>query len=189
MCIGLCLYLLHAGDRQSILMKMESFMQIRKAKKEDIEEIMEIFSGARIFMAATGNPHQWGEQAWPPRDLILQDIKEEKSYLCFDEDGKVLGSFFYDFGIDVEPDYEQIEEGSWERDIAYGVVHRIAVRNQTKGVGTFCLNWAYKQCKLLRIDTHEDNKVMQNLLNKLGFVAKGKVYVGPKKEERIAFEK
>lgn len=164
-------------------------MKIIKAKKENIEEIMDIFAKARNFMAATGNPHQWGSRAWPPKKLILQDIEAGKSYLCLSKEREILATFFYDFGLNAEADYNYIEEGDWERDISYGVIHRIAVKEQTKGVGTFCLDWAYEQCKRLRIDTHSDNLVMQKLLNKLGFTAMGKVFVGLDKAERIAFEK
>ena len=58
-----------------------------------------------------------------------------------------------------------------------------------KGVGAFCLNWAFGQCGHLRIDTHGDNAVMQNLVRKLGFVHCGTIYVEEDDDPRLAFEK
>lgn len=58
-----------------------------------------------------------------------------------------------------------------------------------KGIGTLCLTWAYQQCGHLRIDTHPDNHVMQNLLRKNGFVHCGTVYVVEDTYPRLAFEK
>ena len=46
-----------------------------------------------------------------------------------------------------------------------------------KGVGKFCIDWAYAQCGHLRMDTHGDNTVMQNLLKKCGFAHCGTIYV------------
>lgn len=50
----------------------------------------------------------------------------------------------------------------------YGVVHRLAGDGSEKGIGAFCIDWAFSKCGNLRIDTHGDNIVMQNLLKKLG---------------------
>ena len=47
----------------------------------------------------------------------------------------------------------------------------------------------YQQCGHLRIDTHPDNHVMQNLLRKNGFVHCGTVYVVEDTYPRLAFEK
>lgn len=70
-----------------------------------------------------------------------------------------------------------------------GVVHRIAADGSEKGIGAFCINWAFDQCGHLRIDTHGDNKVMQRLLTKLGFVHCGTIYVEEDDYPRLAFEK
>ena len=50
-----------------------------------------------------------------------------------------------------------------------GVVHRVTGDGSEKGIGAFCINWAFEKCGNLRIDTHGDNIVMQNLLKKLRF--------------------
>ena len=128
---------------------------------------MEIYSFARQFMASHGNPNQWGPTNWPPKDLIIRDIQTGHSYVCVDNDNRIIGTFYYIYGKDIEPTYRRIEDGNWIDDGPYGVVHRVAGDGSQKGIGTFCLNWAYDQCGHMRIDTHGDNQVMQKLLKKL----------------------
>lgn len=163
-------------------------MKIRKTELFEVDILMNIYEYARKFMAENGNPHQWGETKWPPKHVLINDIENGRSFVCVNDNNEILGTFCYMYGINAEPTYNNIENGKWSKDIEYGVVHRIA-SNGTKGVGTFCLNWAYEQCKYLRIDTHPDNKVMQNLLKKLGFKQCGEVHVVEDDNIRLAFEK
>ena len=163
-------------------------MEIRHSEERDLPQIMEIYAFARSFMAAHGNPNQWGPTNWPPEPLIRQDIREKNSYVC-EEDGKIAGTFFYRYGTDIEPTYRLIHEGAWIGDDTYGVVHRIAVNGTVKGTGSFCLSWAFSRCGHLRIDTHGDNTVMQGLLEKLGFVRCGIIYVEEDSYPRLAYEK
>lgn len=162
-------------------------MEIRLANTEDLDEIMEIYKIARQFMKDHGNERQWGIRQWPPRDLIEKDIAERKSYVCTQED-EIVGVFYYDYGKDVEPTYLNIE-GEWKDPSPYGVVHRIASKQNVKGVGTFCISYAFDKCRHLRIDTHADNYVMQNLLKKLGFTYCGIIYVYEDHDPRYAYEK
>ena len=163
-------------------------MHIRKSTEGDVARIMEIYARARAFMAATGNPNQWGPTNWPPEELIHNDIACGKGYVC-EHDGRVVGVFFFDQGSDVEPTYAEIDDGAWLVDGPYGVVHRIASDGTVPGTGQFCLEWAFAQCGHLRIDTHADNVVMQNLLHKLGFAHCGTIYVYEDRFPRLAFEK
>ncbi len=161
-------------------------MEIRKAMPGDLDEIMEIYAGARDFMAQTGNPHQWGDRGWPPKWLIEQDIKAEKCYVC--QDGESLAAvFFYDYGEHIDPSYAVID-GGWLQDSPYGVVHRIAAR-KGRGAGKLCIQWAFNRCGHLRIDTHEDNLVMQTVLKRLGFVYCGVIYIEDNHAPRLAYEK
>ena len=164
-------------------------MEIRHSREADFERIMEIYARARSFMAAHGNPNQWGPTNWPPEELIQSDIRSGNSYVCVGDGGRVVGTFYFVQGPDIEPTYREIEEGAWKDDSPYGVVHRIAADGSEKGVGAFCLDWAFRQCGHLRIDTHGDNRVMQNLLTKLGFVHCGTIYVREDRDPRLAFEK
>ena len=164
-------------------------MKIRESEERDFDRIMEIYSYARNYMSEHGNPHQWGETNWPPEELIHSDIAKGGSYVCVNEKGTVIGTFFYVQGRDIEPTYRVIEDGNWLDDGPYGVVHRIAADGSEKGIGSFCINWAYQQCGHLRIDTHGDNIVMQKLLKKLGFTHCGTIYVEEDDYPRMAFEK
>jgi len=164
-------------------------MKIRKSTEYDIDRIMEIYGFARQFMAEHGNPDQWGPTNWPPEDLIRKDIRGGNSYVCLNDQGRVIGTFFFICGKDIEPTYREITDGTWRDDSPYGVIHRIAGDGSEKGIGAFCIQWAYGQCGHLRIDTHGDNVVMQNLLRKLGFVHCGTIFVEEDDHPRLAFEK
>lgn len=162
-------------------------MEIRKSTEADFERIMEIYRYARKFMADHGNPRQWGNSNWPPEDLIHSDISQEKGYVCTHE-GRVVGTFFFDYGKEIEPTYRTIEDGKWLDESAYGVVHRLAGDGSVKGIGRLCLEWAYRQCSHLRVDTHGDNLVMQSLLSQLGFQYCGIIYVTVDNDPRLAYE-
>ena len=164
-------------------------MEIRKSTLNDLDRIMQIYAFARRFMAAHGNPNQWGPTHWPPEALIRRDIAEGNSYVCVNDAGKVVGTFFFISGADIEPTYRNIADGAWLDDSPYGVVHRIASDGSERGIGAHCLNWAYDRCGHMRIDTHGDNAVMQNLLKKLGFVHCGTIFVHEDNDPRLAFEK
>ena len=163
-------------------------MIIRHSEERDFERMMEIYAYARQFMADHGNPFQWGPTNWPPADLLKQDIASGKSYVC-EHEGRVIATFYFEQGKDIDPTYLKIEEGSWADDSSYGVVHRLASDGSVKGTGAFCLDWAFSQCGHMRVDTHGDNTVMQNLLTKLGFERRGTIYVVEDPYPRFAYEK
>ncbi len=163
-------------------------IEIRNTQPEDLPEVMKVYEYARTFMAEHGNPNQWGRTNWPPEDLIREDIREGSSYVCT-QDGEIVGTFFYIKGEDVEPIYQKIEDGSWLDGSPYGVIHRIASNGKAKGVSHAVLEWAWKQCPHIRIDTHGDNIVMQNMLRKEGFSYRGTVYVHEDNDPRMAYER
>ena len=164
-------------------------MRIRKSTEQDVERMMEIYAFAREQMAKNGNPNQWGPTNWPPEELIRHDIEEGNSYICENDSGEIIGTFYYIYGKDIEPTYREITDGACLDDSTYGVVHRIAADGSEKGIGAFCINWVFDQCGHIRIDTHGDNKAMQRLMTKLGFVHCGTIYVEEDNYPRLAFEK
>ena len=164
-------------------------MRIRKSTEQDVPRMMEIYDYARRFMAEHGNPNQWGPNRWPPESLIHDDIRSGHSYVCLNDEGTVIGTFYFNAGRDIEPTYRQITDGAWLDDGPYGVIHRIAGDGSERGIGAFCINWAYEQCGHLRIDTHGDNTVMQRLVTKLGFVRCGTIFVQQDNFPRFAYEK
>lgn len=164
-------------------------MQIRKSTEQDIPRMVEIYARARKFMADNGNPNQWGPTNWPPEALLHSDIAEGKSYVCINDSGAVIGTFYFDSGYDIEPTYRVIHEGGWRDDEPFGVVHRLAADGSERGIGKFCLEWAFEQCGHVRVDTHTDNKVVQSLLEKLGYERRGIIYVVEDNYPRFAYEK
>lgn len=165
-------------------------MYIRHALLSDLPRMLEIYAYARGFMARTGNPLQWGPTNWPPEALLREDIVQGRSYVCVDEARQelIVGTFCYLYGEDIDATYRVIEAGAWRKGCAYGVVHRIAAMN-AKGVGPFCLDWAYEQSGYLRVDTHPDNQVMQHVLRKCGFVHCGIIHVVEDDMPRYAFDR
>ena len=156
---------------------------IQKANISQLPRIMEIYGQARTFMAQTGNPDQWGT-AYPPEEMIRQDIENGKSYVEIENDS--IRAVFY-FAVEEDPTYGYIE-GEWLNDRPYGVIHRIAVGENGKGVAAECICFAYERCGNLRIDTHEKNIPMQRCLAKNGFARCGIIYLEDG-DPRIAYQK
>lgn len=159
-------------------------MEIRKTRQEELDTVLEIYAYARKFMAEHGNPNQW-KQTNPPMERVQRDITEGKSHVCV-EGEEILGVFY--FAKEEDPTYHVIYDGQWLNDAPYAVVHRIASAGKAKGVGSFCMDWAYEQFANVKIDTHRDNVVMQNMLKKRGFVYCGIIHL-ENGEERLAFQK
>ncbi len=159
-------------------------MEVRKTRIEELDKVMEIYAHARKFMAEHNNPNQWKNNK-PTREQIEKDILAGKHYLCME--GEQIAAVFY-FAQEIDPTYVTIYEGAWLNEEEYAVVHRIASSGLVKGAGSFCMNWASSQCDNLKIDTHEDNYVMQNMLKKCGFVKCGTIYLEDG-EARIGFHK
>lgn len=171
-------------DDQTESGKEKRQMQIRKAGLEDLTEIMKIYEHARAFMVQTGNKTQWSN-GYPQEALLRQDIADGICYVG-EEDGELETVFVYFEGDD--PTYHVIEQGNWVNQDPYGVVHRIASRGRIKGAGAQCILWGFEQCGNLKMDTHDDNKVMQHVLEKNGFVKCGRIYTHDG-TERIAYQK
>ena len=158
--------------------------EIRLTNLTELDEVMEIYARARKFMAEHDNPTQWGNYK-PAREQIEKDIKAGKHYVCV-ENGQIACVFY--FAHEVDPTYVKIYEGNWLNEEDYAVVHRIASSGTVKGAGSFCMQWAASHADNVRIDTHENNYVMQNMLKKNGFVHCGTIYLEDG-QPRMAFQK
>ncbi len=161
-------------------------MTIRKSTMADLEKLMEIYAGARERMAAAGNPHQWGDQGYPPRELIRQDIEQGISYAVLDDEGHTVGTFC--FFTEPEPDYAVIHDGAWLNDAPYGTIHRVAGDGKARGIVAAAVAYCTGQIPELRMDTHCDNHAMQHVLTKIGFVHCGTIIIGADGTERMAYQ-
>lgn len=160
-------------------------MKIRKSTAADLPRMLEIYAYAREFMAATGNPHQWGDGGNPRPEVLEQDIEDGVGYVM-EKEGRIVGAFAFIIGEDET--YGVIEDGEWLNDEPYGTIHRIAGDGSTKGVLKECVSFGAGLINNIRIDTHHDNVVMQNAIKKCGFEECGTIYVQDG-TPRIAYQK
>lgn len=146
-------------------------LEIRHSRPQDLDRMLEIYTYARKQMRRNGNPNQW--IIYPERDLLEADIRRGVSYIV-ENDGEICGTFVFVIGDD--PCYAVIEHGAWLNDRLYGTIHRIAGDGTQKGILSAAVDFAFSMVSDIRIDTHADNRVMQNALARLSFVKCGTIY-------------
>ena len=158
---------------------------VRPASTEDVPRLMELFRQARETMREDGNLTQWAGE-YPSSEVVLEDIRLRRCFVI-EENGSVVGTFAFIKGI--EPTYNQIYEGRWLEDtLPYATIHRLASTRDSHGVAQACFDWAWEQCKNLRVDTHEDNHIMQHCIQKAGFTYCGIIYLADG-SPRIAYQR
>lgn len=158
-------------------------MVIRKTEIDDIARLHEIFAIARKFMAKTGNPNQWADN-YPSENQLKEDIMSGDSYVCL-KDNKIIGTFILRGGDD--PTYETIYDGAWTSNNPYATIHRIASSGEEKGIFKEAMRYGLKHYDSIRIDTHADNKVMQNAILNFGFKYCGIIHCW-NGSERLAYQ-
>lgn len=156
---------------------------VRPARWDDLPAILDIYASARRFMAAHGNPDQWGDD-WPPEDIVRADVQYGTGHVCLAGD-EVVGVFALEDGED--PCYSHIDDGAWLDDGPYSAIHRLASAGRARGVASACFDWAYARRPSLKIDTHEANLPMRRAIERWGFLRCGTVYVRDR-EPRIAYQ-
>ncbi len=167
-------------------------MKISKATIEHIFSIMEIISHAQKYLAAL-EIDQW-QNGYPNEATILNDINHKETYLVQNNNNEIMATAM--FSVRPEPTYVTIQ-GQWltNQDATYGVIHRMAVHNdfRNQGLAKFifesCENYLKEQnIPSMRIDTHQDNKRMQQLLTKIGYSPCGIIFLTDG-NNRLAYEK
>ena len=116
---------------------------------------------------------------------MLADIRRGVCYGC-EDGGKLSAVFSMIPGPD--PTYAHIDGGEWLNEEPYLVVHRIASLPECHGVMDAVLNFCYRHCDNIRIDTHRDNTIMRHCLQKAGFAYCGIIYLA-NGDERLAFHR
>lgn len=157
---------------------------IRNATPADLPAILHIYEYAREFMAQNGNPTQWAA-GFPPESLLCDDI-EKRSLYVVEEKERVCGVFFFAIGPDET--YARIEQGEWLSDSEYGTIHRVAGDGTVRGILRQAVSYCERCIRHLRIDTHEDNRIMQRAIQNCGFQRRGIIYENDG-SPRIAYEK
>ena len=159
-------------------------LTVRSADIQDFNSIMNIYSYAREQMRLSGNPHQWGTDR-PLPETVWNDIRQKQSYV---KKKKELICGVFAFIIGTEPTYQFIENGAWLNEAPYGTIHRIAGNGQSRGILAEALSFCGQKSSNIRIDTHDDNHIMQHLLQKYGFQKCGYIYVDDG-SRRIAYQR
>ena len=169
-------------------------MEIRLAKKEEIDDVILIINEAKALMRLSNIP-QWQNPNYPTKEILEEDI-EDGALFVMEKDNHIIGtaSIFIRNDMDNEDNYQTIFEGEWLNDEPYVVIHRCAIRNSERGNNLISLFFdKAKEIALdndinnLRIDTHEKNLSMQKAISKYNFVYCGKVYMLDN-TERLAYQ-
>lgn len=172
---------------------------IRKARPEDMAEIMKVMDVAKGIMRSSGNMHQWTD-GYPSEDVILSDMEKNGGFVIEEvmvstnsHDGEhqspceIVG--YFAFLSSPEPTYAGIYEGKWLDDVQpYHVVHRIASYPEIHGIFSSIMDFCFSNDTNIRIDTHRDNTIMQHNVEKHGFTYCGIIYLA-NGDERLAYQK
>lgn len=165
-------------------------MNFRKATKNDVNNILNIIDMAKEYLKSQ-EIDQW-QNGYPNKEVIEEDIEKNIAYVS-EIDGKISGYMAIVFEND--PNYSEIFEGKWLSDNPYSTIHRIALDTSFRGqsLSAKMVEFAEKLTlengySSMRIDTHNDNKVMQKLISKSGYTYCGIIYVADK-TPRLAYEK
>lgn len=145
---------------------------IRKANINDAEELAKIYANARQYMIDCGF-EQW-VNGYPSIDDVKNDIANGVCHLLEDDEG-IYGAFAMIGGND--PTYDYIENGEWISNEPYLTLHRVASSGRVRNTFSQMVEYAKGINPHLRVDTHKDNKKMQNAILRNGFEYRGIIYL------------
>lgn len=145
-------------------------MILRKASPDEASKAYRCIEDARQYH------HSLGFMQWPPEYPTIGTVRDDITKgigFVFEDNGEILGYCCLLLGD--EPAYKIID-GAWKTDRPYAVVHRLAFSGSSRGKGlskkAFLLIKSYcveNSFDAIRIDTHEENQVMQHILIREGF--------------------
>lgn len=158
---------------------------IRLAHRKDLADIMRVMDAAKGIMRKSGNMLQW-VNGYPSEDAIMADMERDGGFVV-EDDGRIVG--YFAFLPSPEPTYGKIDGGEWlDNARPYHVVHRIASYPDAHGIFSSIMDFCFSEDSNIRIDTHKDNRIMQHLIVKHGFVYCGIIYLD-NGDERLAYQK
>lgn len=181
-------------------------MKMRYATTADIEQILAITDSARRFQRHCGF-RQW-EDGYPAYENIAADIAAQGAYIFENEgtsakaaDITIEGSNIverenivaYAYLTEGDAEYNRLSR-IWHYPGPYGVIHRLAIAPGFRGQGLAAQILAMSEAHLaaqgiraMRIDTGQDNIVMQRILSRADYTCRGLHHFtwGP----RLAYEK
>lgn len=165
--------------------KNSACIQIRVAVTDDIDDIMPLYENAKKFMRHSENNSQW-TGGYPARCNIMDDIRRKQLYIGTDNEGRVAVAFAFIRGKD--PTYAKIYDGKWLDDnLPYGTIHRIASSGRYSRMLARCVEYCLTMERSIRLDTHADNRPMQQAALRIGFRRCGIIHIADG-SPRIAFQ-
>lgn len=130
---------------------------------------MKVLADARTFQYSQGF-RQW-EEWYPDIPTIEADIRSGNARV-FVEDNDILGYCMLAFG---DPSYDTLGD-IWRHHGPYGVIHRLALSSQSRGRKLTTLifpiieeEYLRAGISILRVDTGEENLIMQHILLRQGY--------------------
>lgn len=161
-------------------------MEIRLAFPNEVAKIDALLKGAKEVIASYGSDQWQGD--YPNANDVIDDILKGQGYVGL-VDGEIVAYCAAILGN--ESAYNDIYDGKWLNDDKdYVTFHRIAVDKNYQGQA---IAQTFMQGLIegfdhtdFRADTHQQNKVMQHLFGKLGYIYCGKVQLSG---ERLAYQK
>ena len=145
-------------------------MILRNANMEEADKAYQCIDDVRDYHNSLGFV-QW-HPGYPTLQTIKNDIEIGIGYVFADGDD-IYG--YCCIVIGDEPAYHVID-GAWKTDKPYAVVHRMAFSKERRGNGlsgkafilikNFCLE---NGIEAIRVDTQNENTVMQHILEQEGF--------------------
>ena len=162
-------------------------MIFRKAEIKDIDTVEQIMLAASGRLGAAGID-QW-QRGYPNRASVERDVENGVGMVLCE------GATIIAYGAVIftgEPAYDDLTGGEWLTSGEYAVVHRLCVSEIFVGMG-FSKQFmhaaeamASERVRSMRIDTHPENKIMQGLIQRLGYTYCGDVVI---ESRRLAYEK
>lgn len=146
---------------------------IRKARQEDLPQVVEIYEEILSQEEAGQRSIGWIRGIYPTKATAMEAFEKDELFVC-EEDGTILAA--------ARINQEQVpayRDASWEYEVPdeqVMVLHTLVVSPKQAGKGTgtrfveFYENYALRQgCPYLRMDTNEINSNARRLYKKLGY--------------------
>ena len=164
-------------------------MIIRKANKEDLENIMKMYKSCVTGMLENGID-QW-DDTYPNTEIISEDLNVGTYYVS-EMDGAIIG------GINIDKNQDDTYLAlDWEdKSDSFLVVHRLGVKEEfwNKKIGKDLMLFTEKLViekglKSIRLDTYSGNPKAMDFYRRLGYTELGTIDLKPDKDKYYCFEK
>ena len=164
-------------------------MIIRKANKEDLENIMKMYKSCVTGMLENGI-EQW-DNTYPNTEIISEDLNVGTYYVS-EMDGAIIG------GINIDKNQDDTYLAlDWEdKSDSFLVVHRLGVKEEfwNKKIGKDLMLFTEKLVietgmKSIRLDTYSGNPKAMEFYRRLGYRELGTINLKLNKNEYYCFEK